>query len=78
MLHQRTKGIAKQIAIGIGGFTMITIAVIWSWNTLAVDLFDLSPIQFKHATAIVLAFVVARMLLVPRRFHAPRNRVENG
>jgi hypothetical protein len=29
------------------------IAILWSWNTLAVDLFALPQMQFRHALAVI-------------------------
>ena len=60
MTDRHIKGLAKQIALAVGAFFLASIIVIWSWNTLAVDLFGLVSIQFKHAVAIVLVLGLLR------------------
>ncbi len=48
-----------------------SVAVLWAWNTLAVDLFFLPQMQFKHGFALMLTvFVVLAAGSVTRRiFH---------
>ena len=53
--HQRHRyGAAKTPAIAISVFLIGSIVLLWSWNTLAVDLFQLPRAQFKHAVAFAL------------------------
>jgi uncharacterized membrane protein len=58
----------KQLAV-IGLATMLgSIVLLWSWNTVAVDLLGLKPMMFKHALAIQLLFLsTAFVLLLPRK-----------
>jgi hypothetical protein len=54
--HGRTI-VMSLIAIVLGG-----VAILWSWNTLAVDLFGLPEMTFRHAVAAVLLLVAAGSL----------------
>lgn len=46
-----------------------SVVLLWSWNTVAVDLLGLKPMMFKHAFAIQLLFLsTAFVFLLPRRF----------
>ena len=50
--HQRrTYGAVKTIIVAITIFMTGSILLLWSWNTLAVDLFQLPEARFKHAVA---------------------------
>ncbi len=49
----REMSTAKAIAVAMALFLVGSIAVLWSWNTLAVDLFQLPQARFKHAIAFV-------------------------
>ena len=70
--HQRrTFGTAMTTLIAITIFIAGSIILLWSWNTLAVDLFQLPEARFKHAVAFGLLiagaflfrFFVARIAL---------------
>ncbi len=51
-LHrQRTHGAAKTTLLAIAVFVAGSILLLWSWNTLAADLFQLPEARFKHAVA---------------------------
>ena len=45
------------------------VALLWAWNTLAVDLFQAPAAQFKHALALqaAIAAIVALPLILARR-----------
>jgi len=60
---------AGWIALAVTG---ASIAVLWSWNTLAGDLFALPQMQFRHALAAVLlgAVLGAVISFGARRRHA--------
>ena len=45
--HGAVKTTIVAIAVFLGG----SILLLWSWNTLAVDLFQLPEARFKHAVA---------------------------
>ncbi|MFT6607924.1 MAG: hypothetical protein ACJA2X_003142 [Halocynthiibacter sp.] len=55
--HGRTI-IMSLIAIVVGG-----VAILWSWSTLAVDLFGLPEMAFRHAFASVLLLVATGSLI---------------
>jgi hypothetical protein len=48
------------------------IAILWSWNTLAAELFGLAPMEFRHALAAALLVVATGALFGLRgRFGRP-------
>ena len=50
--HQkRAYGAIKTILATVAIFTAMSVLLLWSWNTLAVDLFQLPEARFKHAVA---------------------------
>jgi len=55
--HGRTI-VMSLIAIVFGG-----VAILWLWNTVAVDLFALPVMDFSHAIAVELLIVAAGALL---------------
>lgn len=73
--QQQRCGVAKMSTITISVFLIGSILLLWSWNTLAVDLFQLPKAQFKHAVAFALLMTGAcafRLLVV--RFSTGRTR----
>ena len=42
---------AKSLIVSVAVFFVCSIVMLWSWNTLAVDLFHMPQAQFKHALA---------------------------
>ena len=78
MTKTHLKGRAKQIAFGVGAFFLASIVMIWSWNTLAVDLFGLSAMQFKHAVALVLLLGLARFAVGHRPAQDTRGTIESA
>ena len=46
------KGTLKAITTATAMFLTWSVILLWSWNTLAVDLFQLPEAQFKHAIAL--------------------------
>lgn len=68
-------GAAKTSAIAISVFLIGSVVLLWSWTTLAVDLFQLPKAQFKHAVAFALLITGAyafRLFVV--RFSTGRTR----
>lgn len=49
--RRRTYGAAKAALVAIAVFMAGSMLLLWSWNTLAVDLFQLPEARFKHAVA---------------------------
>jgi hypothetical protein len=49
--------IGKRLLIGTAIVLVGGIAVMWSWNTLAVDLFHLPAVKFRHALAAELLLI---------------------
>lgn len=56
----------NHVTIAIAAFSAATIALLWSWNTLA-GLFGGPSAEFKHVLAAVLVATVVRGLVTPRR-----------
>ena len=59
--RRRAREIAKAMSISIAVFVGGTVLLLWSWNTLAADLFELPMARFKHAFA--LALLIASTLI---------------
>jgi hypothetical protein len=49
-----------KIAFAVVGLVVATVAVLWSWNTLA-PLFGGPTAQFRHALALVIALAALRV-----------------
>ncbi len=47
----------RAILLTIGSIVCGALLLLWSWNILATDLFDLPAVQFKHALALELCFL---------------------
>ena len=63
--HQRrTYGAVKTIIFAIAIFMAGSVLLLWSWNTLAVDLFQLPEAHFKHAVAFGALIAAALMFRV--------------
>lgn len=52
------RGRGRTLALALGGAFLAGVAVLWSWNTLAADLFGLPEMEFRHAAATALAISV--------------------
>ncbi|MBV1904129.1 MAG: hypothetical protein KUG58_10910 [Marinosulfonomonas sp.] len=55
--HGRTI-VMSLIAVFFGG-----VAILWSWNTIAVDLFAQPEMEFRHAVAVELLLIAAGSLI---------------
>lgn len=52
-----------RIALGaVMALALTGVAILWSWNTLAAELFGLAPMEFRHALAAALLAVAAGAL----------------
>jgi len=51
----------KSVSIAGVAFLVGCIGLLWSWNTLAVDLFEFPEAGFKHAVAAGLLILIAGM-----------------
>jgi hypothetical protein len=49
--RRRSHDTAKRTLLAIAVFMAGSILLLWSWNTLAVDLFQFPEARFKHAVA---------------------------
>jgi len=58
----------KSLAYGIGLLILVSLAGLWSWNTLS-ELFSLPQAQYRHALAALI------LLLILRRVFSSRRRV---
>lgn len=65
----RGQTILKSLVI----LTLSSIAVLWAWNTLAVDLFALPEMQFKHGFAVMVSMIAmfATLLVFKRALDKP-------
>jgi len=53
----------KKIVMGAIFTILIIVGINWSWNTVAVELFELPEAQFKHALAFVIGLSCACTIL---------------
>ena len=67
--------IHKHFFYAIVLFVVVTIAGLWSWNTLS-ELFDLPQAQYKHALAAFFALLILKWRLSSNR--CAINRVFGG
>lgn len=54
---------ARTILLTIGSIVAGAMIFLYSWNTLATDLFNLPAIQFKHALALELCLLAIYLVL---------------
>lgn len=54
---------ARAILFTIGAIAAGALIFLWSWNTLATDLFNLPAVQFKHAVALALLLLAICLAL---------------
>lgn len=62
--HRRIHGAVRTTIVAIAIFIAGSIMLLWSWNTLAVDLFQLPEAHFKHAVAFGVLIAAAFMFRV--------------
>ena len=75
MLKRRR--IAKHFTLAAGIVLLLTVAVLWSWNTLAGAIIPLGKLNYVQALAVVVVLGTAGLLLgrPARRHHAVREQV---
>ena len=64
-------GPVKTFSFILAAFVAVSILILWSWNTLAADLFLLPEARFKHAVALealmvgvfLVSMIIARFTL---------------
>ena len=64
----------KKYAYVVGLFLLLSIAGLWSWNTLA-ELFGWPPVQYKHVLAVLVLLVLTKWILMPHRTSSSGGRV---
>jgi hypothetical protein len=52
------QGRGREIVLGAAALFGIAVAILWSWNTLAVDLFGAPEFAFRHAVAATIGVLV--------------------
>jgi hypothetical protein len=57
---------AKTLSIAIAVFAATSVALLWSWNTLA-ELAGAPAAEFKHVFAALFVLAAVRALMAPRR-----------
>lgn len=78
MREAYARSYGKPIAIALLAFVVCTIAILWSWNTIAVDLFSMPEMNFKHAVAAELLIFSVDFLLRLALSPSRRNRALEG
>ncbi|MFY0681176.1 MAG: hypothetical protein JXR13_11420 [Thalassovita sp.] len=63
MMEFENKGHGRTIMKSLLVIIVGGVAILWSWNTLAVDLFGLPEMAFRHALASVLLLVAIGSLI---------------
>ena len=63
MMELENKGHGRTIVMSLIAIVLGGGAILWSWNTHAVDLFGLPEMTFRHAVAAVLLLVAAGSLI---------------
>ncbi len=76
--RQRTHSAAKSTLVAIAVFVAGSILLLWSWNTLAADLFQLPEARFKHAVAFGLLIAGAFLFRVFVARFAVRDSPHSG
>ena len=56
----------KHLAIAVAAFAVATIALLWSWNTLA-GLFGAPVAEYRHVVALLVTAITVRSLVTRRR-----------
>jgi len=69
MTELENKGHGRAIAMTLIAVLCGGVAILWSWNTIAVDMFAHPAMEFRHAFAVELGLITAGLLLcLPRLF----------
>jgi hypothetical protein len=62
MTELETKGHGRTIIMSLIAVFIGAIAILWSWNTIAVDMFAQPEMEFRHAIAVELLIIAAGSL----------------
>jgi len=69
MTELESKGHGRTIVMSLIAVLCGGVAILWSWNTVAVDMFAHPEMEFRHAFAVEVALIAAGLLLgLPRLF----------
>ena len=63
MTKLENKGYGRTIFMSLTAVFFAGIAILWSWNTIAADLFAQPEMEFRHAVAAVLLLISAGSLV---------------
>ncbi len=63
MMNPENKGHGRVIAKSLIAVFFGAVAILWTWNTLAVDLFAQPEMEFRHAVAVVLILIAIGSLI---------------
>ena len=68
MTGRDTTNVVPSILVAATIFATAAVAILWSWNTIATDMFGLARMEFRHAiaTEILLLAIGALVGLRPR------------
>lgn len=61
-MNRKHRNTFRKITLATIGAALASLAVLWSWNTLA-PLFEGPVFQFRHAVALLVALVALRVVL---------------
>ena len=63
MMNLENKGHGRVVAMSLVAVVFGGIAILWSWNTIAVDLFAQPAMEFRHAVAAELMLIAGGSLV---------------
>jgi hypothetical protein len=52
--HVERNGRARALVLGLAGLVVVAVALLWGWNTFAVEVLGQQSMKFKHALALEL------------------------
>ena len=73
-MHYVRTGKFRQAIIAIGGFLLLTVVGLWSWNTLS-ELFNLPHAQYRHAAAAAALLLITGWTLRGSHDHVHGDRL---
>jgi hypothetical protein len=76
MIEAEHRALARKLAHGLGIGFLACVVLIWSWNTVAVDLLDAPAMMFRHALAVLLMVVTLTLAVswAARLFRVPPDK----
>lgn len=63
MTELGNKGHGRTIVLSLSAVFFGGVAILWSWNTVAVEMFAQPEMEFRHAIAVELLIIAAGSLL---------------